>query len=280
MIMSKKIRSLRAKLRVGHHGKTKLFTATALESAVVISSAEEDIATIKALLGVDGRPQRLLRSDAVACRKAATVFADAMLRHRSANPNEVYYFATFIDDVGSTSDRTPILRVKLLQAKARRAIAEAGLSGVLIGEMCAVMNYPGGGNGRTLCWHYHAILWGRPEAEVQKAVAALNASRAWTCKLGARPVHIIKIDDTKLDLYRTALYTLKLPHSAKNVRKKGETGERIGLMDTIKGLRPELALRTAEGLSQIELLSGIVGINKGTAVRPLWAGSGCTVVIL
>jgi hypothetical protein len=56
-------------------------------------------------------------------------------------------------------------------------------------------------------------------------------------------------------------------HAAKNRVPRKDNPEAFKLLDTIKGCRPELALRTMEVLSQIELLDLISSVGDGKTVR-------------
>ena len=70
-----------------------------------------------------------------------------------------YFFLTFIDDIGNTSDRAPQVNLPAIQRKVDKATRAIGLHGVGVIEVQALMNYPGKGHGRTLLFHAHAIAW-------------------------------------------------------------------------------------------------------------------------
>ena len=129
------------------------------------------------------------------------------------------------------------------------------------------MNYPGGGKGRSLLFDGHAIAWSKEPFDHIAAERDLNGSRAWRCDLGAAPVKIIPIKNTKRDLVQTAYYLIKMPHSAKiRSPKKGKPGE-FRLRDVIKGYRSEFAFRTFEGLTQMKLIDTLFGVGDGKALR-------------
>ncbi|UZK70483.1 hypothetical protein OKW76_05415 [Sphingomonas sp. S1-29] len=265
--MTKKIRNPLREARKSYDTKASIYLAKALHASERLASSEAEAAVIRSLLGVGGNTQGIVRSDVGACRQASRIFARAMLRHRQANPGMSYYLVTMFDDEGLTSDRLPICRSDFLMAKARRAIAKLNLSAVLATDVCAIMNYSNDGAGRTLSFHIHGIAWGSSEKKIKKGVKKLNSSGAWVCKFGAVPIKITKINDSKADMFRASLYCIKLPCSAKNLRKKRTDDGKTMFMDTIKGYRPELALRMAEGLSQIDFISTIAGTKGGAGIR-------------
>lgn len=221
-----------------------------------------------ALAGINGHPQRLLASDTPALNKAAMIFCSLMLRYLSEHPGCKLIFATFVDDVGITSDRAPVVHLGALQTKVRQALMKLGLEAFAMVEAHPLMNYPGKGAGRSILYHAHAIIFAPTDFQHKAAEDELNASGNWTCQLGAPPVKLKLIKPTKRDVARVAVYLLKPPHDVKNrMPKKGKPGQ-YKLMSTTEGYRPGLALRMLEGASQVELTSLMFGVgNLGSRVR-------------
>lgn len=229
--------------------------------------SDDQKSLILALAGIDGYPERLLASDTEAIKRASRFFAEAMASHRARDPKLKLFLLTFMDDVGIVSDRSPIAPLATLEAKVRRQLAKLNLDAVAVIEVHPLMNYPGGGEGRSLLYHVHVLAWTTQPFDHNAAAANLNASHAWNCKLGAPPVIIEPVGDSELDVRRTAAYMIKPPHSAKNRMASKTDPARFLLMDTIEGYRPELALRVIEGLSQIEFCSLVFGIGTGRKIR-------------
>lgn len=218
------------------------------------------------LAGIGGMSERPLWSDVRLRWEAATEFVKAMLAYREANPNLYFYMATFIDDCGMTSDRAPVVRLGQIEKKIRRAISNMKADGVGVIEVHPFINYPGGGEGRCLSFHGHAIIWTTTPLDINAVTNRLNASRAWNCALGADPVHIQPIN-TAEEMERVCYYLFKTPHSAKNVMPNNAKPGRNLIMDTTEGYRGELAVRVLEGLSQVNLTEVIFGVGEGAKIR-------------
>ena len=229
---------------------------------------EDKRAIALALAGIGGRSERLLASDTQALNKAAMIFRLIMLRHLSEHPDCRLIFATFVDDVGITSDRSPMVHLGVLQTKVRQALMKLGLEAFAMVEAHPLMNYPGKGLGGSILYHAHAIIFAPVDFNHKAAEDQLNASGNWTCQLGAPPVKLKMIKPTKRDVARVAVYLSKPPHDVRNrMPKKGKPG-RYKLMSTTEGYRPGLALRMLEGASQIELTSLMFGVGDlGSLVR-------------
>ncbi len=229
---------------------------------------EKDSSTALALLGIHGHAERILWSDMPARDKVSRTLASLMVRHQADSPaTRTYYFITFIDDCGTTSDRTPNLAVEPIIQKARRTVSSLNLHAVVMLEVHPLMNYPGGGAGRSLILHGHAIAWTDAPFDHRAAEAACNASTAWTCSLGAKPVDIQPIPREPGHMERVAHYLAKQAPSVKNLMPNHSKPGSLMMMDTIKGYRDGLAARVFEGQSQVELMSVLIGVGDGSVVR-------------
>lgn len=220
------------------------------------------------LLGVCARAERLLLSDIPARYMASKTLAASMSSHQDAAPQDrSYYLISFADDCGTTSDRTPYLALDQMIQKTRRALAKLNVNAFVMLEVHPVINFPGGGAGRSLLLGAHAIAWTDKPFDHAAAVKELNASPAWNCGLGAAPVHIAVIDQGYGHMERVAHYLMKQTPSAKNLMPSHSHPDRNLMMDTIKGYRDEFALRLFEGQSQVELMNVMFGVGEGSDIR-------------
>lgn len=222
---------------------------------------------ILALAGIGGRPERPLASDTNVLRWANSWLVRDMVRHRVANPNRRYFLITIADKLGFTSDHKPLVPLREIEGRAWRLINKHKLNAIGIIEGQPLANYPGGGAGRSILYHVHLIAWTTSAFDHVAAQAKMNGSRNFSSPLGGRPVLIQPIADTPEDLARVAAYLIKAPHSAKNRMSNNDKPGEFMLMDTLKGYRPEFAVRMLEGLSQIELPDLIFGIGEGRLVN-------------
>lgn len=215
-----------------------------------------------------------LLSDLEARQRASYILIRLMAKHwqkRLKAPARRYYFLTFIDDLGNTSDRTPQVNLPAIQSKVDKAMRALGLDGVGLIEVQALMNYPGRGRGRTLLFHAHAIAWTTdPRFSPKAAEAQINGSRSWSNSFGARPLRVKPMTNEKGQIDYLAYYSLKVPSDAKNRMPDHKKPGRHILMSTTKGYRPELALRIFEWLSQTKLPDVMFGVGEGTAIRTQW----------
>jgi hypothetical protein len=231
------------------------------------SITDEEADVIRAFLAEKGRSALLLLSDLEARLEASDQFSRIFLRHREENPGHRYYFFTFTDEAGLISDRCTIVDLKEIMSKAGRALRSLGVNAVAVLEVHPLANYPGGGAGRTLMFHVHAIGWAGDTFDAKEAEQILIAGGAWMSGLGAPAVKIQPITSDAEDLEEVSRYILKAPHSAKNRMPRKKDPTRFRLMDTIKGYRPEFAFRVLEVLSQIEMLTVVVGVGDGKRIR-------------
>ena len=217
------------------------------------------------LLGVGSRPEMLLASDLAALMQASECLLNLIKVMIKQHPQRQYYFATFVDDLGNTGDRAPNLQISPFQNKVERAIRSLGLSGIIVNGFHPFMNHPGGGKGRQISVDAHGILWMDKPFDHAAAARVQNRSGTWFSSLTIKPIDIAPLDPKKLA--RLCYYLFKPWHEAKNVMSNKKNEGDYKLMSTRKGYRPEFATRLFEGLSQIELMKLVTGINGGTGLR-------------
>jgi hypothetical protein len=230
---------------------------------------DNDIDVINSMLGLNGKSDILMASDISGRSEASKTFSDIMIEHRAkAPPNRRYLFITICDEIGFSSDRTPIAPIKPLKEAAYQALNRAGLNALGVIEVHPLMNFPGKGQGRTLLYHCHLIGWTDKQLTAKEVKIALTGSRSWRNSLGATPIHVQAVGDRPEDLSAIAFYLFKAPFAAKNRRAVPDKPGKFKLLDTIKGYRPDLALRVLEGWSQISLMDLAFGVGReGSKVR-------------
>ncbi|WP_125954704.1 MULTISPECIES: hypothetical protein [unclassified Novosphingobium] len=225
---------------------------------------------LHALLGVNECRADLRLCDVSARKKSAEILFDVVggLRARFDSSGVQFRHITFIDDIGITSDRYPLLRFCALKRKVDKAIRTLGLSALVFIEIQPLLNYPALGEGRTLMLHAHALCWGSTSRRAYRsAKRALNQSRSWQNKFGAEPVkdrHLRKFDD----VLRIACYVAKLPHDGKIRVPVGEDKWRF--RPTLQGYPNRLALRIAEGLSHYSIFDAVFSVGEGRFYRLDW----------
>ena len=180
-------------------------------------------------------------------------------------PTTQAYFVTLLMDAGSTSDRMPTPDIDVLISSAMKALKRVGLHGIIFVEVHPLMNHPRGGEGRTLLWHCHIIAWTNEPIDIGAATRTIELMPGFVCSLGAKPVMIIPIDNAA-EMKRVCEYVTKPLYSVKNLMPKADTPGSVIMMDTEKGLRPELVLRVAEGMSQLHPFDLIRGVGEGQGV--------------
>ena len=222
------------------------------------------------LFGVRGCLADLRLCDVEARKTSAEILVDVIrdLEPNFKTPGATFRHITFIDDIGMTSDRYPILRLHALRRKVDKAIRRLGLSALVFIEVQPLLNYPGGGTGRTLMLHAHALCWGEtPRRVFRKALKEINQSRSWQNEFGARPVkaRCLKTFD---DVLRIACYVAKLPYDGK-IRVPIGSGE-WRFRPVLQGYPDVLALRIAEGLSHYSIFDAVFSVGEGRLFRLEW----------
>jgi hypothetical protein len=225
---------------------------------------------LEALLGVRGCMHDMRLCDVTARKKAAELLFEGIddLQPAFDMPGVVFWHITFVDDIGITLDRAPVLRVDALKRKVDKAIRALGLSAITHIETQPLLNYPAGGEGRTLMLHAHALCWGAVSRRgFRKAMKALNRSRSWQNEFGAKPVLARKLKDFD-EVGRIACYVAKLPHDGKIRVPVGNGKWRF--RPVLQGYPDRLALRIAEGLSHYSIFDAVFSVGDGKHIRAAW----------
>lgn len=220
---------------------------------------------MNALLGCGARAERLLASDLTGLLKAGEVWLALAADMIKEHPDRRYFFATFIDDLGNTLDRSPVLRFAAYQQKVERAVRAHNLSGVIINGLHPFMNHPGGDEGRQLSIDAHLLLWTDSPFDNKAVQKDLNEAGNWSSSLTHKPVEIKLVD--RGQLASLCYYLFKPWHAAKNVVPHKTKPGRVRLHETHEGYRPEFVTRLFEGLSQVDLMDLVVGLNHGKKLR-------------
>lgn len=225
----------------------------------------DDHDRLMAMLGHQGRCEKLGAADLIGRIQAGEFLGTLLRTMANQHPSRKFYLASFLDDLGNTSDRVPFVPSEAMKTKIGAAIRASKVSALLVLGLHPFANHPGKGLGRQMSVDGHAIVFTDNPWDHKAAQRSFNNSPHWNCTLGAKPVDIRPINRDELE--RVAHYLFKPCHAAKNVVPHPKKPDRVKLLDTRKGYRPDLALRTAECLSQLELTSLFSGINGGKALR-------------
>ncbi|WP_294338897.1 hypothetical protein [uncultured Sphingomonas sp.] len=225
----------------------------------------DDHDRLMAMLGHQGRCEKLGAADLLARIQAAEILSGLLRTMADRYPDRNFYFCSVADDLGNTNDRVPFMPVVAMQTKINAAIRACKVSALVVLGLHPFVNHPGKRLGRQISVDGHAIIFTDTPWDYKAAQRAFNNSPHWHCALGAKPVDIRRINRDELE--RVAHYLFKPWHAAKNVVPHPKKPDRVRLLDTRKGYRPDLALRAAECLSQLELTSLFSGVNGGKVLR-------------
>lgn len=245
-----------------------------------LSPSNEDRLRFRALYGnlpMDG-PMRM--SDMVAHFKLAFFIAKEVRDLRKVNDELNFYHLTLLADEGNMSDRKPCFAHRLLARKADKAMRKVGLDGFRVVEVQPLINWPQGGEGRTLLGHVHILGWKHRDelinsaAEIRSELGYDKRRRniAWSSKFGADPIVVKQITEKQGCPSYWAAYLLKYPHDAKNLCPvNSETSgiypaPKARFKNTKAGYRPELAMRMFELFGQMPLSSLVSGVGAGAAI--------------
>lgn len=225
-----------------------------------------------ALLGVDGCTRIIQLSDIAARVEAAKILFQVTGQYLPVlvPTGTPMFHITFVDDIGLTSDRTPVLKLAALKRKVDKAMRSMGLSGIVMVEVQALLNYPAQGHGRTLMLHAHALCWGAvSRRRFRAARRKLNGSRSWQNHFGAQPVFSRRLHHDVDDGQRIVCYLAKMPHDGK-YRVPLAGGTKFRFRPTLKGYPDNLALRIAEGLSHYTIYDAVFAVGSGSVIRKEW----------
>ena len=230
-------------------------------------TAEPDRVILRRRLGIGPLDNKLWASDAELRRVAGVFLGEALIKLKRANPGLYFYFWTFINDRGNTSDRHPVVNIKGMQSIADQVFRKLRLSSFSVNELQGIGNYPREGKGRIIMDGIHAITFSEKPLDCAAIMSDLNASTVWTCALGADPVDVQPVGPTDGNLSYLGYYMLKSPYEVKMVQRGDE---RVRLKGTEKGYKPEFAMRIFEGLSQLEINTIVRSTYDGAQLRADW----------
>ncbi|WP_131621414.1 hypothetical protein [Parafrankia sp. BMG5.11] len=231
----------------------------------------KDRRRLEALSGTRPYGDQLRCSDIPARVKFANLLVSEIRDLEANDPDLQFMFVTLLADEGIMSDRRPAVYLDSLLEKARRAMIKMQVDGITALEVSPLMNYPGGGAGRSLLLHVHMLIWYNPKMRLapmpNMELVPQRGIQAWTSRFGADPIVVTPITPELGTAAYWAAYMLKAPYEAKNlVQKKKEEFYQYKMMKTIKGYRPELAMRVHELLSQLPLTALCIGTKGGATI--------------
>lgn len=220
---------------------------------------------LEAFLGLRPYDGPIRASDLGAAKKMSQEYVDVIHAFQSADPGQRWFHVTLLTDELIISEREPNLLLRRLKGKADKELRDLRLNGVACIDVNALPNHPRKGRGGSILFHVHVLAFTDQPFDIVKARKSLAASRSWSCKLGAKPTHIVEITHTKGKACFWAAYDSKPPYEAKN-RREGKDGK-VKLMATEKGLRPNVAMRLLEGFSQLALRDRIFSVGEAKDLR-------------
>ena len=211
-------------------------------------------------------PERLLLSNHRVRRRAYNALYN-VLRDVFRGPvgtRRRWFFGTFIDDVGNSLERAPVIEVERLRNKCRKAMNQMQLHGLAFIEIQGAQ-YPQRGRGHTLMAHVHFFGYSDDPAfcprTAQRLVRAKHFLSNW---LGA-PTVVLKPISTLSSLQRRCGYVFKPPVMGK--RLVPDAGKRTGYKCFNSTVSASLALRLVEVLAQIDLSQACFATGGGCTLR-------------
>ncbi|GGD59268.1 hypothetical protein GRI62_00860 [Erythrobacter arachoides] len=245
----------------------RVFANKVKEYAKIHKAPKPDMAMFDEALGYGRLCNSLLASDLTLRKKSGEFLGSALEKLKLSNPELKFQFWTFTHDRGHTSDREPTIDIKFLRASADKVLRNLGLAGIYVVEVQGLGNHSLEGEGRMIMVHIHAITWSVDPPDLVMVERELNASKHWHNGLGADPVCVDEVIDAKADLKYLAYYLFKPPFDVKMMENR-QRGPR--LKSTLKGYRPEFAVRLLELLSQFDLRELVRASGDGKLIRTEW----------
>lgn len=221
---------------------------------------------MEALLGLQPYTGPIRASDLPAARRISREYVRVIHAFQKAVPDNRWFHVTLLADEFVVGERDPCLLLRRLKGKADKQIRALGLNAIICIDVNPMPNHPRNGQGGSFLFHVHCLCFSDKPIDVRKARSAMASSRSWSCKLGAKPTHIVEIKAEMGDPCWWAAYDSKAAHEAKNLVVKKEDGA-VKLMSTEEGYRPNLAMRLAEGLSQIALRDTFFSVGEAKDLR-------------
>lgn len=220
---------------------------------------------LEALLGLRAYSGPIRASDLDATRKFGLLAADVVHSYWSAAKNLRWFHITLLADEFQLMKRSPTLLLKRLKGKAYKEIQDLSLNALFWLDVDPLPNHPQGGKGGTFLFHVHALCFTeKDDFDIDKARKKLEGSRSWSCCLDAKPTDLKDLSEKGTAAW-WAQYGAKPPSKAKNVIAQADGS--IKLHWTLKGYRPQIAMRLLEGLSQIALMDTLSAVGEGKDLR-------------
>lgn len=180
-----------------------------------------------------------------------------------------WFFLTLFGDVGNALEYEPVVEIARFKKACCATLAKADLQTLVIMEVQAGTNFPGGGSGRTLMFHAHAIgFTDDPDYKYQDVAKRLNRLTRLTNALEARTVVMNPIG-SKGELGRKCAYMLKAPIDGKYLAPSDNTKTQMHFHKST--VEHHLAVRLFEAMSLLTYsdVTWVVGKEAG-ALRTAW----------
>lgn len=220
---------------------------------------------LKAIIGLRAYGGPIKASDLDAAKQLSRELVKVVDSYQRASPKKRWFHLTLLADECVISERKPCLMLKQLKAKTDKTLRHLDLAGIATVDVNAMPNHPGKGKGGSLLFHVHVVAFADEHFDLAKAKEKLNGLRTWSSALGGRPAMIMEITKELGKACFWVAYDTKAPFEAKNPRALPDGT--IRLMDTEKGLRPQVAMRLIEGFSQMALRDRIFSVGDAKEIR-------------
>ncbi|TCP31353.1 hypothetical protein [Sphingomonas sp. BK235] len=229
-----------------------------------ISPAERRALRIGLSLGTDRRlPETPSLANLKIRKRAYEILFEAVKPlWRPPGTRRRWFFVTLISDVGNSLEYQTVIELARCRRDYAKVLGRTGLQAVGLLELQAVSNYPGGGHGRMLELHAHAIGYtDDPRFKPQATARLLRDRTILTSWLGA-PTVTIKPVNSLARLRGQCAYLFKAPVKCGRLMKDGfEPSGYKRFRGSIN--RPSLALRLAEVLCDIEFSRAVFCTGLG-----------------
>lgn len=223
----------------------------------------QDQRALKAMVGICGSTTYLPLSDTHVRAEAGRLLTPALVSCWRAPPQPSLFFISVGGDLGNTFERNPDIRLSAFRRKIHWILDKLKLHAVFVLEVQALTNFPLRGAGGTFMLNAHICAWTNIPFDHEKAERDL--SRALQCTFDMSPVVIQPVNPSAADIERCCRYMLKPPTVGKFIRKVPGR-EWFGVEFASAAVRPNIAVRLAEVLSQIKLTEAIGGAGEGKAI--------------
>lgn len=221
---------------------------------------------LQALLGLRPYSGPIRASDLAAARRLSREYVKVICAFRKVVPHNRWFHITLLADEFVVGERDPCLLIRRLKGKADKQMRALNLNAIVRIDVNPLPNHPRMGRGGSFLFHVHCLCFTDQPFDVKKARSSMASSRSWSCKLGAKPTHIVEIKPDMGDPCWWAAYDSKAAHEAKNLVVSKDDGA-VKLMSTEQGYRPNLAMRLAEGLSQMALRDTMFSVGEAKDLR-------------